>query len=529
MSFSKEEAETLLAELRRLTIANAALAAAIQEKDAVIQDIENNSIFQYFKHGGRRLPRLSQDGSTSGPTPNTKHEKIKSFEEKVFGMLDMKDNDLEDMKRVQASIPFSTSRGYSTEMDVQQLCKQFLDDMIKASKLSHILELRCDLQIADLKADFWVISYNGFPVGAIEVKKPGKGDRERDYGQLFDYMLRIRSFHGIRSVFGICTNFVEWTICWLPDSDVVALATNLVDSTDEISNTSATNRILHVSETYPYDSTTLAVALTSVLKKMNKSAEIVDPVPLVSPTRAYIVLTEKKSWIWRNGLKVELNLMPPTRTTKSFYLLRDFHGGADGRVWLACSSAGNIAVIKFQRRLHETQTGDEKSNVDKEVQMWHACGISSVFAGQFSGRHAVVMPFGFHFTNDRTLDENWWRSGHSGSGIPIKHFDLVREKCNAVKAEDVLKGCIERCAQAGIAHEDIEWRHTAIFPKITKPNIFLFRGFRVELDYAFIDLGRMKSFTEPKKKRKELALKTMAAAQARLLADVTSSNSDRAV
>lgn len=498
-------------QVRQLTLANGSLQTQIQ-------NVERNSILQYFQEDGRRLPGLHQDGTTTGPTPNTNHAKIDSFEQKEFGLLEMTNEDLEDMRLEQASIPFKEKMRYSTEMDVQQYCKQFLDDMIKASKLSQNLSLRCDLQIAELKADFWVISCNGFPVGAIEVKKPGKGNPETNYGQLFDYMLRIRSFHGIRSVFGICTNFLEWTICWLPDSDVAALATSLDYSSAAVSSTVPILRILNISETYKRDSRALALAITSVLKKMNKSAETVDPVPLKSESRPYIVLTDA-SWHWQTGLSVKLTLRPPTRSTKKFYLLRDFHGGADGRVWLACSFAGNIAVIKFQRRLHETESGDEKSRVDKEVLMWHQCGIKSVFAGKFSGRHAVVMPFGFHYTNTRDIDDNWWK-GESAGSESIEHLQEIREKCSHLDPKTVLEGCIERCAKVGIAHDDIEWRHIAIFPKITEKIPYL-RNLSIDLVYAFIDLGRMKSFRIGSKTEWEKSARNeMSGAKDRLLADI---------
>jgi hypothetical protein len=387
--------------------------------------------------------------------------------------------------------------------------------MIKASKLSRSLTLRCDLQIAELKADFWVISHNGFPVGAIEVKKPGGGDDfSRNLGQLFDYMLRIRSFHGIRSVFGICTNFTEWNICWFPDSDSAAKKTSLDYPLPALLDTPI-SRILHVSQKYLYNSRELSVAITTVLKKMDKCAAELDPVPLISASRPYIVLTSD-SWHWKNGLRVQLSLQPPPKSTKNFYLLRDFHGGADGRVWLACSLTGNIAVIKFQRRLHETETGDEQSRVNKEVKMWHECKILSVFAGKFSGRHAVVMPFGFHYTDNRVIDDRWWTSEKSSRCEIAEHFAKIHKMCVEMETATVLERCIERCAKAGIAHDDIEWRHTAIFPEIIKP---LFYGkVTFSLHCAFIDLGRMKQFLdEPKDSRYQKAIAEMRPAKNRLL------------
>jgi len=37
----------------------------------------------------------------------------------------------------------------------------------------------------------------------------------------------LRTQYGLRYVFGIVTNYAEWRIVWLPDSDAAAQATEL--------------------------------------------------------------------------------------------------------------------------------------------------------------------------------------------------------------------------------------------------------------------------------------------------------------
>jgi hypothetical protein len=54
------------------------------------------------------------------------------------------------------------------------------------------------MSIDGLKGEVRAISFNGYPVGAIEIKRPGKSCGRKElasYGQLFDYMMCIRSFH----------------------------------------------------------------------------------------------------------------------------------------------------------------------------------------------------------------------------------------------------------------------------------------------------------------------------------------------
>jgi len=44
---------------------------------------------------------------------------------------------------------------------------------------------------------------------------------------VLQYMCMLRTQYGLRYVFGIVTNYAEWRIVWLPDSDAAAQATEL--------------------------------------------------------------------------------------------------------------------------------------------------------------------------------------------------------------------------------------------------------------------------------------------------------------
>lgn len=79
-----------------------------------------------------------------------------------------------------------------------------------------------------MKSDLWVVLVSGVPIGAVEVKKPkldaigvlirGAAFNLDTYGQIFDYMIQLRAFHGVCQVFGIITTLIEWRIVWLPDT-----------------------------------------------------------------------------------------------------------------------------------------------------------------------------------------------------------------------------------------------------------------------------------------------------------------------
>ncbi len=42
------------------------------------------------------------------------------------------------------------------------------------------------------------------------------------HGQIYDYMLRLQSYYGLRNVFGIVTTYEQWRFYWFPSCDEVA-------------------------------------------------------------------------------------------------------------------------------------------------------------------------------------------------------------------------------------------------------------------------------------------------------------------
>lgn len=57
---------------------------------------------------------------------------------------------------------------------------------------------------------------------------------------------------------------------------------------------------------------------------------------------------DQEGWSWVTLLVDELDFSCfPTKRANSFILLQSFKGGADGRVWIACSTSGKICVLKF--------------------------------------------------------------------------------------------------------------------------------------------------------------------------------------
>lgn len=62
---------------------------------------------------------------------------------------------------------------------------------------------------------------------SARARGPSALNRSTLQGQIFDHMCMQRTHWGVRQVFGVVTNYLEWRVVWLPDSQTAADATEL--------------------------------------------------------------------------------------------------------------------------------------------------------------------------------------------------------------------------------------------------------------------------------------------------------------
>jgi 16S rRNA C1402 N4-methylase RsmH len=79
----------------------------------------------------------------------------------------------------------------------------------------------------------------------------------------------------------------------------------------------------------------------------------------------------------------------PTLRAKKFILLRDFRGGAHGRVWLACSASGRVCVLKFSKLAD--YLGED--SLHKEAKIWNEVWGIPVCLKKLGGKTVLVMPY----------------------------------------------------------------------------------------------------------------------------------------
>ena len=117
-------------------------------------------------------------------------------------------------------LPQSKPLTINTEFDAAHYIRSILGDAIYAAKLK--LRLSAEVTLSSrFRTDFLVLRQNGLPVGVIEVKKPDKSDlmeQTQIFGELFDYMMFLKSTYNIQRVFGILTRYSDWYVCWLEDT-----------------------------------------------------------------------------------------------------------------------------------------------------------------------------------------------------------------------------------------------------------------------------------------------------------------------
>jgi hypothetical protein len=380
------------------------------------------------RHG---LPPLGRGGigagSPSSSSENKKHSPAQLVE-KTFAVL----TDLELLNEG-ASI-WETAKNNQlllhTESDIQGFVKLVLGDAIAAAGLKDELHLANELSVVDLRPDIWlVLSSHRMPVGVIEVKKPGSTIMQKPlvFGQIYDYLLQLQSFNGLKTPFGIVTTYVEWRICWLAndssdnlaastfhDTSSVEAKTSDIDETmnyttdldvDDVDLGEPTQmsddlRIVHGTNVMQFDDNNLVNMLATLLHKMTHVE--LSPVALIDASRSYIV-TNEKSWYWarlslsKPDTRLSSTAMPKSNT-QQFWLLKDFRGGVDGRVWLACSRSGAACVIKFS--VGQGSDDDKKARLEQEMKLWHIINEDArVRVQRIAGSWALVMPYLRHATD----------------------------------------------------------------------------------------------------------------------------------
>jgi hypothetical protein len=465
----------------------------------------------FATHG---LPTLGEkQGSDSGASENNGHELAVLKASKA--LLVPRDTTLKEIRpsALWGLHAAGSMASYGSESDVQQKVSAALSEAIAASGLRGVLHCFNELSVFRLRADIWVVQRRGIPVGVVEVKKPHPVvmTSKRVHGQIYDYMLRLRTQHGIQHVFGIVTTYKEWRFFWFPESDgyaasdepLVADAAPYADPVDEATTTNANDnrsedaevqddeaggdaggddggeedagnegsdeddedddeeqpligeiekignetRVLHGSRVYESNDKQLPMVLAGVIRKMHHSPRA--HVDLLDPKVDRICMNSDH-WYWGrlSGVEDIDDTRMPRRDAADFVMLQDFRGGADGRVWRACTLSGIGCIIKFAHKKDENDTpADQRKRLEREALVWHgAWQEKNTRVCRVGGDWALIMPYARPIPDLGNIDE-----------------DTKKETSNAIK----------QMAKRGYCHDDLHWRHVGrVKRKATEKIVF---------------------------------------------------------
>lgn len=414
--------------------------------------VDLSKLNTFFRHG---IPPLTERvGSKSKPSVSKEKHDDCTLIEGDFGFFPDDELCRQDTPGMWYLVSLKKGKNpWGSESDIQGIVKIVLETAISVVGFEGEIECFNELSIFDLRPDIWIVCNGGVPIGVVKVKKPG-GALESPYvqGQLFDYMLRLQSFFGIKNVFGILTSYDQWRICWLPLSDQAAAATSSAALGTEHAREIETQivvpeRVLQGSKFFAWDDEDLPRALCTVILKMYSSPR--SQVSLVDKNRPYIVI-DQDQWSWGtisvgNESDLKHSSLP---TANKFTLLADLRDGADGRVWRACTDSGLGCCIKFptgtqHQGIDEVSEESQLQQLRQEEANWHkAYGERSARVTTLSNRPALIMKY------LRPLELN--------------DGELTTENLEAVKT------AIEEFAAKGLRHDDLALRHLGLLSPAPK-------------------------------------------------------------
>jgi hypothetical protein len=297
------------------------------------------------------FPKIIYDKTASRPSSySSLHNPLDRIVDSSFGIINDLSSflSLNSLKRESVFLGRMADKSFrlysAREQDFQAKVEDYILDVIRCLKLKlgQLLTLHRQASLSlEMKPDIWIVKEaSGRPIAVIEVKSPGEYTLLNGTicGQLYDYLMKLRSSYGQCEVFGIITNLKEWRFGWFPDSDDFARSVSIQpevigDSYLRSFFLSIAERVLHMSRVYELSSKELVPTICScLLKSLHSSYR---PVPLFSTTRGYQTLS-CDSFFWESYPSVpttskDIQFSIPTKQTMHFKVLRFFHPGADGR------------------------------------------------------------------------------------------------------------------------------------------------------------------------------------------------------
>jgi hypothetical protein len=418
----------------------------------------------------------------------------------------------------------------ASEFEVVAPIRNILRDVLCCVGLTESVYLAYEGELAGSRSDVWVVRKNsGVPVAVIEVKQPGSSKMENLHvlGQVFDYICNLRNSFGQCEVFGILTTLAEWRVCWLPDSDSFAASVDELDPlpVEDLSAsfplTAPINRTLSCSRVYGMTDPSLLRVIGTVFLKSIRSQYL--RVSFIS-VKAYVILNQA-DWVWGQLTQKELEDHPnvslslPTELPVDFpqlKVLRQLHGGADGKVFVVLTSDFEFVVVKkFQNRKNDQENDQEenKRKCELEAKVWREAHEVQVLELELIKSPALIIPFVFLCVENENqlsfdFDLSSWGKPDGSSFTNDERFRDCEAKIKSfVETTDTSVGgalisAIESLASRCFVHHDLEWRHVALLPVFHEGTLVAMKPILIDLSSVEI-VGSAEEAREQMRARKE--------------------------
>ena len=238
----------------------------------------------------------------------------------------------------------------ANEVELVVYVKLMVSEIIEAIPALRDIKItiRQELKEADgCRPDVLVLLANENPFFIIAVKKLGIFEVGREaalgkiHGQMYDYLLSLHRNHGLANPYGMICTYEQTQICWLEDAEK--------QKDEKTRELNVSGKIYDISN-LEYKSTIVAIAgaLTKGFSSKQKP-----PSERILSGYFSVFRPEFRDWEKlpvRNAAGESLQFRPKLpsadKAAMGLFLLQFFHGGAEGKTYLVCSSDREQCVIK---------------------------------------------------------------------------------------------------------------------------------------------------------------------------------------
>lgn len=174
-----------------------------------------------FREGFPELVKTDSTKDSSIPSDD-EHKPVKPLDGK-FGLLS--ETSFKTIADCSCGIIWRDGpERYGHENDIVALVRVVVEHI--ASTLNIDVRIAAELCVLKVRADLWILTRLGIPIGAIEIKKPDRARRgvmnnAHVLGELFDQLLWLDNFYGKKLGIGILITGEEVRVCWRGEDDGV--------------------------------------------------------------------------------------------------------------------------------------------------------------------------------------------------------------------------------------------------------------------------------------------------------------------